>query len=435
MRSREVTPCFFLKTMPKVVIEKLVFGGQALGRLDDTIVFLWGALPGEEVEFKILKKKSNFIEGVVTQVLTPSPHRIQARDDHFLSCSPWQVMDYAYENEWKQKIALETYERIAKIRFDTIDIVAPQNAYEYRNKMEYNFFADTDGVIHAAFHHRGTHSLYPVGDCVLADAVIKQITHTVLAWINQEKIPRRSLKSMIIRSNSAGQGVVALFIKDRLTFTSRLELNETLVGAQVYLSDYRSPASVPTELLFSYGNNHLETVIDSTRLIFGLLSFFQINPPIFEKVLADIKPYVEGETVVDFYAGVGAIGLPLAPYVTKLELIEENREAVTFAQENIAYNKITNATAILARSEQATSYIDNNAVLIVDPPRTGLHPDVVAQILRIQPKRVLYLSCGIDTQARDLDLLKARYKPVLIKLFNFFPRTPHIESLCVLERL
>lgn len=420
--------------MSQVKIEKLVFGGQALARLDDQVVFLWGGLPGEVVEFEIIKKKANFIEGVVTNVITASPHRIAPSDDHYLSCSPWQTMEYAFENDWKRNIALETYERIAKIKLETIEIVAPENAYHYRNKMEYNFFADENNIIHPAFHHRGTHNLYPVGDCALADEVIQHITHQVTAWINQAKIPRRSLKSMIIRSNGQGRGIVAVFIKDKLELKSRLELDEIITGVQVYLSDYRSPASVPTELLLSYGNNYLGTNINSVNLKFGLLSFFQINPPIFEKVLEDIKPFVRGEVVVDYYAGVGAIGLPLHNDVKQLELVEENKEAVMFAEANIVKNNIKNAVAILARSEAATEYITNDKVVIVDPPRTGLHKDVIESLLENEPKRIIYLSCGLDTQARDVELLTAKYAPVHWKLFNFFPRTPHIEALYVLEK-
>ncbi|MBI2444104.1 MAG: TRAM domain-containing protein, partial [Candidatus Magasanikbacteria bacterium] len=140
--------------LARVTIEKLVFGGAGLGRIGERVAFVWGTLPGEEVEFRKTKKKRNFVEGTLTQVITPSPHRLPPRDDHYLSCSPWQTMAYEEELRWKKLIAAETYRKIGGIELPDTELVTDGREYGYRNKMEYNFIADQAGNLSFAFHAR-----------------------------------------------------------------------------------------------------------------------------------------------------------------------------------------------------------------------------------------------------------------------------------------
>ncbi len=432
--------------MPQVTIEKLVFGGQGMGRMGERVVFVTGGYPGETVEFTPTKQKKNFVEGVVANVITPSPDRIASVDDHFMSCSPWQTLSYAAENKWKIEIAKETYRRLGKLELSNLVIESPDEQYHYRNKMEYNFYIDAPtspnpssgsrgDQLYFAFHDRGTHHLRPIGECVLASLEIQEAGARVLNFLNKYKVPRRSLKSAIIRSDGYGHSAVALFIKDKMDLPITELLSNKTLGVQLYLSDYRSPASVPTELLQSAGQNFLETYIDGVNLRFGLLSFFQVNKSIFEKVITAIHPWVAGKKIVDYYSGVGAIGLAIAKDAASVTLVEENAEAVDLAQHNIQANSISNATAYRARSEDSLEYIAPDSTVIVDPPRTGLHGSVIERFLEIQPERIIYLSCGIDTQARDVGQLLSAYRPVFSQLYNFFPRTPHIEGLVVLERI
>jgi 23S rRNA (uracil1939-C5)-methyltransferase len=246
----------------------------------------------------------------------------------------------------------------------------------------------------------------------------------------------RSLKTLIIRSNSEGKTIAAIFIKDQLEFPDYPSLTEKMIGFHVYYSTHKSPASVPTKLLYSEGQNYLTTTLKGTKLKFGLLSFFQINPPIFDKALSDIAAFLHPHMpVVDFYSGVGAISLPLSQNRDKTTLIDNNEEAIQYAIENIGLNKRNNCEAICTPAESMTESIRENAMIILDPPRAGLHQNVIKKLLQKKPPRIIYLSCGIDTQARDLKMLSESYKVTFLKLYNFFPRTPHIEGLVILDRL
>jgi 23S rRNA (uracil1939-C5)-methyltransferase len=178
----------------------------------------------------------------------------------------------------------------------------------------------------------------------------------------------------------------------------------------------------------------LSETVRGVALTYGLHSFFQINIPLFEMALNDIAPYVADGPVVDYYAGVGSIGLSTTTNKQPLRIIESNQEAVTFAKHNAANNDRTQVVFTGNFAERETKQIDPLATVIVDPPRAGLDPRMVTTLLEVRPKRLVYLSCDVATQARDLGLLTAGYTPVFWQLYNFFPRTPHIESLVILER-
>jgi 23S rRNA (uracil1939-C5)-methyltransferase len=199
---------------------------------------------------------------------------------------------------------------------------------------------------------------------------------------------------------------------------------------------HKSPASVPTELLYSSGQDCLTADILGTKLTFGLLSFFQINIPVFQQALRDIAAFIgPKDPVIDFYSGVGAISLPLSRNRIRTTLVESNPEAVAYARENCTANGLNNVEIHCLPAEKMTEIIDSTSTIILDPPRAGLHEKVTLELLKKMPPRIIYLSCDISTQARDVGRLSENYRPIFIKLYNFFPRTPHIEGLIILEKI
>lgn len=421
-------------------IEKLIFGGQGLARpesdgSDGRISLAWNALPGEEIEFEKVKKKKTYVEGIASNVIKASPHRIEPVEEHFLSCSPWQILSWDAENEWKTEIARETFERLAKVNIDDLQIVSDDNQFGYRNKMEYSFVDLESGEISLAFFKRGKKWRYPIPGCQLADPIINETASKILEWINRHEIPIRSLKSLIIRSDNQGKSIAALFIKDELPFDDFPVLDDSFVGFTLYYSTHRSPASVPTKLMHSDGQDFLIARLRDVDLKFGLLSFFQVNIPVFERALDDIASFFDPSvSALDFYAGVGAISLPLHDRFKDCVLVENNEQAVEYSEENISAAGLSHCSARLVPAEKTVELIDSEKICIFDPPRAGLHNKVVDRLLDQKPPRVIYMSCNLSTQARDIELLSSAYDVKFFRLYNFFPRTPHIESLCVLER-
>ncbi len=423
----------------KLHIDKLVFGGQGFGRTEDgQPAFVWNALPGEDVELNVLKKRKGVYEAVATEITNPSPDRIEPKESHWLSSSPWQHLSWEAELRWKKAIAAETYSKIGDliIQSDELKIVTDDKQYGYRNKIEFSFIEKENGGVSLAFFARGQRHHIPADGSLLAEPVINDTAKKILAWVNEKKIPLRSLKTLIVRSDAKGHAIAALFIKDELSFDNYPALTDTLLGFHVYYSTHKSPASVPTKKLYSAGQDYLIAELKNTKLKFGLLSFFQINIPVFDLALNDIAAFLHPKIpIVDYYSGVGAISLPLSHNREHAILVDNNPEAIVYAQDNIALNNRKNAEAHCVMSEDMADVIEEGKMIILDPPRAGLHERLIRRLLVRKPVRIIYMSCDLATHARDLKMLSEGYKISFLRLYNFFPRTPHIEGLAVLDRL
>ena len=410
----------------ELVIEKLVFGGQGLAKKDGKTYLVWNALPHETVRARIVQKARSVYEAVAEEILVPSPDRIQTAESHYLSCSPWQILSFEAENRHKQAIAAETYERIGGLQNIPLPPIISDASKQigYRNKIEYNFTL-SERRLSLAFFERGTHAKIPIGHCSLADDAIQKGARSVLEWLIKEGLPERCLKNLVLRSGDNGACIAALSIHEKLGIKTHPALHEALSGFQIYHSE---------KLLHGAGEKEVVVCLRRTSLKFGLHSFFQINSGIFEKALDDMSSALDpSKNLVDFYSGVGAIGLSLKGHYKNAVLVDSNPEAVAYAKENIALNERKDCRAILSPAEKITRLIDPGSILIFDPPRAGLHEKVVHKILAEKPARILYLSCDVATHARDLKYLSSAYEVKKLRLYNFFPRTPHIEALAILD--
>ena len=426
----------YLNMNVKVTIEKMVFGGQGFGHVNGKACFVWNGLPGEEVEVQLAKNKKDYCEGIAVKIISSSVFRTAPLEAHHLSCSPWQVVAWEKENEWKREMSIEVYKKIGELNIEPEISYLDDYQTGYRNKMEYSFTPLADGTVSLAFFNRGTNGRTGHDGCVLADPAINQTAQQVLLWVNKHKIPYRSLKSVIVRSDNTGNTIAALFIKDKMDFSDYPSLDNKFLGFQIYFSKYNCPASVPTELLYKDGQDFLVAKVRGALLKFGLLSFFQVHIPLFEQALKDIGDHSQkGDEVIDYYCGVGAIALPFKDKIKSAILVDSNGEAIAYARENIELNQAENFTAECLPAEKITNIIEENKVLILDPPRAGLHQDVTDKILEVKPRKVIYMSCNLSTHARDIKALLSGYKISFSRLYNFFPRTPHVEGLVVLDRI
>jgi len=424
------------KSFPQVEVqlEKIVGGGQALGALEDgRKVFIWGALPDERVIAQINKKKSSYAEGVALEVLEASPERIDPKDPgSFISTSPWQIMALDTENRYKAALIEEAFELHDIVLPNPIEVFSDGKEYGYRNKVEFSFWYDTDTHdLSLAFFRRGTHGKISVDGTSLAHDSINTKAHQVLKELNDFGIDGRALKTLLIRSSAAGKTAWQLYVKDETFdaegFMQRFTDDE---NGEVIYSNPKSPASVITKRLTPAAKPLSDTILD-VPFHYATEGFFQINLPVYERALKDMKEWIPEESaVVDLYSGVGSIGLTIGG--DDVTLVELNEHAVREMERNIS-ELGKNATAVLAASERALDYITNDKTIIVDPPRAGLHEDVITRLLEEKPQRIVYLSCNPVTQARDVMRLAEAYGVKAHRGYNFFPHTPHIEHLVVLD--
>ena len=497
------------QSLETIHLDKIVGGGQALGTLaDGRKCFVWGGLPGETVTVRITKKKSHFVEAIVEEVVSPSPDRIQPRDpDSYLSTSPWQIMPLEVEQIYKRQLIDDAFTLHNVTLPAAIDIYCDNVAYGYRNKVEFSWYSesvvsravsqkksglvsgpklfsdDTRGVnahsdrdgpfsdtLDLAFFRRGSKGKIVVNGTSLAHPEINNLARAVRDLLRHKRVAARQLKTLLIRCNQSGSCVWQLYLKDRLPeiITADEAAKLPAQGGEIIYSDPRSPASRITERLAHFGNTTLTDTILGVPFRYACEGFFQVNIPVYEQALRDMKewvpydcnsqhsgrqlghhqkiirdprevaqifsgvPLATDQPILDFYAGVGTIGLIIGG--GNVTLVEISADAVREMQRNITELGRTDARAVLALSEQALDHITGKELVIVDPPRAGLHPDVIATLLQQLPSRIIYLSCNPVTQARDVALLQQHYRIAWHRGYNFFPRTPHIEHLIILDK-
>jgi len=408
----------------EVRIEKLVHGGQGLGTLEDgRKVFVWNALPGELVRIKVGKTKRKYAEAIAEEILEASEDRVEPREENYLSTSPWQILPIERENAHKTAIVQELFTREG-IELPAFETESHGDVWHYRNKMEYSFWGDDTGL-HLALYRRGSHGKYILQGSELALPAVDAAARGVLGTLQQTAHVRAShLKTIMVRSTQDGKAVGALFVKTKEF--PELTLPADIAGLKVYYSNPKSPASVATELLQELGDTSLSDEVLGTRLNYDVTGFFQVNLPVFTETMKLIDQWTTGDSgIIDMYSGVGSIGIPLGRTEALVELDPFN---VAMARQNTDTIEI-----IEASTELALDYVQPYATVIVDPPRSGLHADVVKRFIESRPKRIIYLSCNPATQARDLALLSEAYEIKEFRSYNYFPHTPHIETLALLE--
>ena len=424
-----------------VKFNKITPGGQALGELESCKkIFAWGVLPGEMAEVQITKSKKSFAEGFATEILEKSPNRIEPRDpESFLSTSPWQIFDFDFEQKTKQELIAESF-RQEKIALNQEEIYSDGEIFEYRNKVEFSFwfekFEDSDdGELNLAFFKRGGKGKIPVVGTSLAEPEINQAGQKVLEILRARKTASRDLKTLLIRANKNGEIAAQLYVKeeDFTPFSSQEIEKLSFKCFEIIFSNPKSPASVITKILQTSGEKNLTDSVLGVNFNYATESFFQINLPVYEKALLDMKRFIDSKKpTIDLYSGVGSIGLTIGE--NNLTMVEINESAVTEMRANISkLGREDSARAVLAPSEKALDFIESGANLIVDPPRAGMDKKVCAKILEAEPEKIIYLSCNPATQARDAAILSKKYDIIYSRGYNFFPRTPHIENLMVLE--
>lgn len=388
-------------------IEKIVPGGQGIATdSGGRKIFLWNVLPGEEVEkFEVTKKKSKYLEGVATKISKKSPFRVEPKDKCFLSTSPWQIFDYKFELSQKTEIVKEVF-RQNGIYVDAPEILTDYKEWGYRNKMEYALYWDKEKEkISLAFHQRGTHRKIPIEQSSIEMLGIYQAAKKMALELNERHEEARKYQSLLLRMSQAGNVSGGLYENGKAhpVFDS---LSDSLFG-----------------ISYNYSPN----------------GFFQINLPVYEMALGEIKKEVDGsEKVLDLYSGVGTIGLSVAKD-KKLTLVECDKscyEEMVRNCESVLRDRtlpLGEIRPVLAKSEEALDYIEPGMTVILDPPRAGCDKRLLEKILDVKPKKIVYLSCNPATQARDVGILQSKYIMKRIKSFNFFPKTPHIENLVVLD--
>lgn len=460
-----------LPLLENITVSDVAAEGQSLARVDDFVVFIPFGAPGDVVDVKLDRKKRNYAEGHITKLITPSPIRIAPRCSHFTLCGGcrWQHLPYEFQLECKQRLVTDALQRIGKIKLPEISpIKGSEKIWEYRNKMEYTFsnkkwltfeqlasgeeFPDRDA---AGFHIPGAFDkVLDIECCHLQDDLGNRIRLFVKTSAKEHgytfydlRQQTGFLRTLMIRISSTSEVMAVMVLGE-----DDHEKIETLLGA------IKEKFSEITSLLYVVNKKVNDTIADQNVVLYsgspyiieemeglkfrvGPKSFYQTNSmQAYElyKVARDFAEIKPDDLVYDLYTGTGTIANFVARQARKVIGIEYVEDAIKDARINSELNGIGNTEFFAGDMKDVLTdeFIEEHGrpdVMIVDPPRAGMHADVVNVIMNARPQRIVYVSCNPATQARDLAMLDSLYEVVAVQPVDMFPHTQHVENVVKLD--
>jgi 23S rRNA (uracil1939-C5)-methyltransferase len=452
--------------------------GQSIGKVDDYVVFVKGAIPGDVVDVQVTRKKNKFREGNAVLFHKYSERRTEPACEHFGTCGgcKWQNMSYESQLFFKQNQVHNALVRIGKLDIPDIQpIIGSKNIYQYRNKLEYTFsnkkwltkeeisdkslaFDEGPGGTRNAlgFHIPGLFDkVLDIRECHLQAEPSNSIRLALKQYAVDQKLSffdiREQvglLRNVIIRTTSTGEVmVIVIFFKNEEAeikgLLSHLQEKFPAITSLFYVvNEKRNDTIFDQELHLFSGADAIYEKMEELRFRISPKAFYQTNSAqAFElyKITRDFADLKGTETVYDLYTGTGTIANFIAGKAKKVIGIENVETAIADAKINSKLNNLTNTSFFAGDMKDVLNdtFIQTHGkpdVIITDPPRAGMHEDVVRKIAEIHPERIVYVSCNPGTQARDLQLLSEKYVVVKIQPVDMFPHTHHVENVVLLTR-
>jgi 23S rRNA (uracil1939-C5)-methyltransferase len=424
----------------KVRIDKIVYPGKSLAFCQGKTIFTDEGLPGEIVEITLLKEKKKYSEAKTIRILQASPHRVKSHCSHYQACSPYQSIDYAYELEIKKAQIREIFDHNLKKEWPEPVLKPSPRVWGYRNKVRFHIDRK-NGLAYLTYHQPGAQDEFvKVDECFLVSEQVNTLSAAVLRMINESQLD--VIQEIEVKeSSTTKEMLLVLFMNSEQGFNNLAPKLEALAAGFLLkgiVAVLKSKKGFREILLC--GENYLQEKVADCIFSIGPQSFFQINVGLLEEVIADIKKFIPkgGEEIIaDLYCGIGTFGVTLASKAREVIGVESAPENIAFLKKNLVLNKVRNFTLCEGTSEEWIPRILKKPVdvLFLDPPRKGIHSSLIQSLLLKPIPCAIYLSCNPSTLTRDLKLLLAAYKLKDVRIYDFFPHTPHIETCVFLEKI
>lgn len=439
----------------RLEITGLTQEGNGVGRFEGMAVFVPFAAVGDVINTRIVKLKKTHAYGIIDSIETPSDSRIVSDCPSFSKCGgcSFRHIDYKAELAAKQSFVADAFVRLGKIDADIEDILGCENTCGYRNKAQYPV-RQSEGKAVCGFYSKRSHRITSQTKCALSPDIFADMADTVLQYVNERNIPAYDeekgtgiLRHIYLRRGfNSGQIMVCLVCTKTHDFG---ELAELLIKEY---SDIKTIVlninSANTNVILGkkninlHGNGAIKDTMCGNEITLSPHSFYQVNTEQAEKLYAIARDFAdvnENSFVLDLYCGAGTIGLSMARNIKSLLGVEIVESAVINATENAKLNKISNAEFICADAAKAADKLANSGtkpdVVILDPPRKGCDTRTLQSVVKMSPQRIVMVSCNPATCARDCaELEKMGYKALKVKPVDMFPRTTHVECVCLLEK-
>lgn len=469
--SRKKKP---LPILENVVITDYAAEGKSLARVDDMVVFVPFAVPGDVVDLQVRRKKHSYCEAEIIRMVKPSDVRIEPRCSHFGVCGgcKWQNVPYAEQLKMKQRQVYDQLTRIGKVELPELKpILGSEKTFGYRNKLEFGCSDKrwltkeevASGTEYTQMNAIGFHitgafdKILPIEKCWLMDDLHNRIRNAIRDYAYSTGMTFFNLRSkhgllrdIVMRNSDTGEWMVLVqFHYDEDGDEERAKalmahLADTFpeITSLLYVDNQKfNDTYNDLEIQVFKGNDYIYETMDGLKFKVGPKSFYQTNTEQafrLYSVVRDFAGLTGGELVYDLYTGTGTIANFVSRYARRVVGIECVPEAIEDAKVNSEINGIGNTLFFAGDMKDILTdgFISEHGtpdVIITDPPRAGMHPDVVNTIIRTGAGRIVYVSCNPATQARDLALLDPYYKVTAVQPVDMFPHTPHVENVVLLE--
>ena len=470
--SRKKKP---LPILEGVTITDVAAEGKSLTRVDDMVVFVPFAVPGDVVDLQVRKKKHHYCEAEVVRFIKYSERRAEPVCQHFGICGgcKWQNLPYEDQLKAKQKQVHDQLTRIGKVELpDFRPILGSEKIYEYRNKLEFscsnkrwltkeevNSGVQLDHKNAIGFHITGAFDkIYPIEKCWLMDYLCNQIRNEIRDYALNNGISffdvreqTGLLRDIMIRNSSTGEWMVLVQFKfqeqgdEQRAHDLLQHIGDRFpqITSLLYVNNQKCNDTFSDQTVEVFkGKDHITEMMDKLQFKVAAKSFYQTNTQqafhLYE-VARQLAQLTGKELVYDLYTGTGTIANFVARHAQQVIGIEYVEDAIADAKANSKCNGIENTLFYAGDMKDILTdeFVKQHGkpdVIITDPPRAGMHPDVIQTILRAAPKRIVYVSCNPATQARDLEVLNEQYRVEAVQPVDMFPHTPHVENVVLLEQ-
>lgn len=470
--SRKKKP---LPILEGVTITDVAAEGKSLTRVDDMVVFVPFAVPGDVVDLQVRKKKHHYCEAEVVRFIKYSERRAEPVCQHFGICGgcKWQNLPYEDQLKAKQKQVHDQLTRIGKVELpDFRPILGSEKIYEYRNKLEFscsnkrwltkeevNSGVQLDHKNAIGFHITGAFDkIYPIEKCWLMDDLCNQIRNEIRDYALNNGISffdvreqTGLLRDIMIRNSSTGEWMVLVQFKfqeqgdEQRAHDLLQHIGDHFpqITSLLYVNNQKCNDTFSDQTVEVFkGKDHITEIMDKLQFKVAAKSFYQTNTQqafhLYE-VARQLAQLTGKELVYDLYTGTGTIANFVARHAQQVIGIEYVEDAIADAKANSKCNGIENTLFYAGDMKDILTdeFVKQHGkpdVIITDPPRAGMHPDVIQTILRAAPKRIVYVSCNPATQARDLEVLNEQYRVEAVQPVDMFPHTPHVENVVLLEQ-
>lgn len=470
--SRKKKP---LPILEGVTITDVAAEGKSLARVNDMVVFVPFAVPGDVVDLQVRKKKHHYCEAEVVRFIKYSERRAEPVCQHFGICGgcKWQNLPYEDQLKAKQKQVHDQLTRIGKVVLpDFRPILGSEKIYEYRNKLEFscsnkrwltkeevNSGVQLDHKNAIGFHITGAFDkIYPIEKCWLMDDLCNQIRNEIRDYALNNGISffdvreqTGLLRDIMIRNSSTGEWMVLVQFKfqeqgdEQRAHDLLQHIGDRFpeITSLLYVNNQKCNDTFSDQTVEVFkGKDHITEIMDKLQFKVAAKSFYQTNTQqafhLYE-VARQLAQLTGKELVYDLYTGTGTIANFVARHAQQVIGIEYVEDAIADAKANSKCNGIENTLFYAGDMKDILTdeFVEQHGkpdVIITDPPRAGMHPDVIQTILRAAPKRIVYVSCNPATQARDLEVLNEQYRVEAVQPVDMFPHTPHVENVVLLEQ-